>query len=194
MNLNEKKRLLRVRATKKKQRPTFARFESWRYKKLSKSGWRKQRGIDNKTRRKTKNGVVSPEPGFRSPKNIRGLHPTGLEDILIMHAHELEDLDPKYHGIRIAARLGARKKLSLVETAREKGFRVLNFSVETDEMFGLEGLEDEEETDEAMDDEMDEDESANKPKSKREQIKLLKEKKSSEDDVEESEESEEDSE
>ncbi|UYP47266.1 hypothetical protein NEF87_003551 [Candidatus Lokiarchaeum ossiferum] len=185
MNLKEKNRLLRVRTTKKKQRPSFARFESWRYKKLSKSGWRKQRGIDNKTRRKTKNGVVSPEPGFGSPKNIRGLHPSGLEDILVMHVKELETLDPKFHAIRIAARLGARKKLNIVEIAREQGFRVLNSGLGKDEMLDLEDVEEEEETDEEMEDE----ESESQPKSKRDQIKKLKEKKPSEE--EETEDSEE---
>lgn len=176
MNLNEKNRLLRVRTTKKKQRPSFARFESWRYKKLAKSGWRKQRGIDNKTRRKTKNGVVSPEPGFGTPKNVRGLHPSGLEDILVMHVKELETLDPKFQAIRIATRLGTRKKLNLVEVAREKGFRVLNSGLGKEEILDLEDVDEEEENDE----EIEEEESESKPKSKRAQIKKLKAKKPSE--------------
>ena len=129
MSNSEKLRLLRIREMKKKQRPSFVRNESWRYKKLAKSGWRKQRGIDNKTRRKTKNGVRSPEPGFRGPRSVRNLHPSGLEDVLIMHISELDKLDTKIHGVRIAKRLGARKRLALVEEARDRGFNVLNIGL-----------------------------------------------------------------
>ncbi|MHA1601426.1 MAG: 50S ribosomal protein L32e, partial [Promethearchaeota archaeon] len=138
MSNSEKLRLLRIREMKKKQRPSFVRNESWRYKKLAKSGWRKQRGIDNKTRRKTKNGVRSPEPGFRGPRSVRNLHPSGLEDVLIMHISELDKLDTKIHGVRIAKRLGARKRLALVEEARDRGFNVLNIGLSKEDLLELE--------------------------------------------------------
>ncbi|MHA1745744.1 MAG: 50S ribosomal protein L32e [Promethearchaeota archaeon] len=146
MELKERNRLLRIRKVKNSQRPTFARYESWRYVKLKKSGWRKQRGIDNKTRRKMKMGVKSPEPGYRNPKKVRGLHPSGLEDIRIMHIKDLENLDPKQHGIRIARRLGGRKKIALIEEARDRGFHILNIGISKEDLFDLEsaGLDDEE--------------------------------------------------
>ncbi len=135
MELHEKKRLLRIRATKRKRNPSFARYESWRYKKLKKSGWRKQRGIDNKTRRKMKMGVKSPEPGYRSPKKIRGLHPSGLEDILVINMKDLENLTPEKHGIRISARLGARKRIKIVEHAQDLGFKIFNTGYSKEELF-----------------------------------------------------------
>lgn len=158
MEKNEKARLLRIRKHKQQKNPSFARFESWRYKKLSKSGWRKQRGIDNKTRRKTKTGVKSPKVGYRGPKDIRGLHPSGLEDVRIMHIHELDPLDPEIHGIRVASRLGARKRVELIDIARERGFKVLNVGISKEDLTDLDELDLEDEEDfEEEDDEFEDD-------------------------------------
>ena len=152
MELHEKKRLLRIRTRKRKRNPSFARYESWRYKKLKNSGWRKQRGIDNKTRRKMKMGVKSPEPGYRAPKKVRGLHPSGLEDILIMHIKDLENLTPEKHGIRISARLGARKRIKVIEHAQELGFKVFNTGYSKEELFEKdESIDEEEEEQEEKD-------------------------------------------
>lgn len=145
---------MRIRKTQNKKRPSFRRVESWRYKKLAKKGWRKQLGIDNKTRRKTKNGVKSPEPGYRNPKAIRGLHPSGLEDMLVMHKREVDELDPEVHGIRIASRLGARKRIDLIDYAQEKGFRILNLAISKEELMEFEEMEDDlEDEEENLEDE-----------------------------------------
>ena len=166
MDLKTKNRLLKVRETQKDTRPSFARVESWRYPKLKKSGWRKQRGIDNKTRRKTKNGVKSPEPGYRGPRAVRGMHPSGLEDIVIINKNEIEklNLSPKKHGIRISTRLGARKKIELVEYLRDRGFKILNIGISRRELEELEELaiddedldSDEEEENDSKEDDSDE--------------------------------------
>jgi large subunit ribosomal protein L32e len=159
MDPNEKERLMKIRKKQNKKRPSFRRFHSWRYKKLKGKGWRKQRGIDNKTRRKTKTGVKSPNIGYRTPKAIRGLHPSGLEDVRVMHIKELDDLDPEVHGIRIASRLGGRKRVALIEEARDRGFRVLNMGLSREEMLDFEEFEEEleEELEEEFEEELDED-------------------------------------
>ncbi|WP_457558090.1 50S ribosomal protein L32e [Candidatus Harpocratesius sp.] len=142
--VEDKSRLMRIRRIQNKKRPSFRRYESWRYKKLSKSGWRKQRGIDNKTRRKTKTGVKSPEPGYRNPKAIRGLHPSGYKDINVIHTKDIDELDPKIHAVRINSRLGARKRIALIEYAQEKGFRILNLGISKEELMEIEGIDEEE--------------------------------------------------
>ena len=146
----DKSRLMRIRKAQNKKRPSFRRFASWRYKKLAKSGWRKQRGIDSKTRRKTKTGVKSPEPGYRGPKAVRGLHPSGYEDVRVTQIKELDELDPKIHAIRINSRLGAKKRIDLIEYAQEKGFRILNLGISKEELMEFEELDEteEEETEE----------------------------------------------
>ncbi len=176
MQLKEKLRLMRVRKVKNQQRPSFARFHSWRYKKLEKSGWRKQRGIDNKTRRKTKTGVKSPEPGYRGPKKIRNLHPSGLEDILVIHLSDFEELNSKFHGIRISSRLGVRKRMAILEYAREKGFKVLNANLSKDDILDMSPIDDDDVDEEIKDTSSSEEVSL----SKKDQIKQIKDKASNE--------------
>jgi large subunit ribosomal protein L32e len=137
MDLKTKRRLLRIRAQQNRTRPAFPRYESWRYKRLH-PPWRRPRGIDNKTRQKVKMGLVMPESGYYGPKAVKGLHPSGLVDVLINTKKELEGLSPKVHGIRISRRLGARKKLALIEFAREAGFKILNIGISRTEIHELE--------------------------------------------------------
>lgn len=140
MDLNTKQRLLKVRELKKSQKPSFVRVESWRHK-MVKPSWRKSRGIDSKTRRKTKNGVVSPDSGFQGPKKVRDLHPSGLEDILVFKIDDLKDLSPKKHAVRISAKIGTKKKLEIIEIARERNFRILNMGISKKELLDLEANE-----------------------------------------------------
>ena len=137
MDLKTKQRLLRVRAQQNRTRPAFPRYESWRYKRLH-PPWRRPRGIDNKTRQKVKQGLVMPETGYFNPRAVKGLHPTGLKDVLVISKKDLEGLSPKVHGIRISRRLGARKKLALIEYAREAGFRILNIGISREEIHEIE--------------------------------------------------------
>lgn len=64
--------------------------------------------------------------GYRSPRIIRGLHPSGLEEVLVHNPSELEGLDPKTRVVRIAHVVGRRKRAAIVEAAEEMGFVVLN--------------------------------------------------------------------
>jgi len=64
--------------------------------------------------------------GYRTPKDIRGLHPSGLEPVRIASVKELEKLNPKKHIVVIASQVGLRKKLEIIRVAKEKGFRVAN--------------------------------------------------------------------
>jgi large subunit ribosomal protein L32e len=73
-----------------------------------------------------------PNVGYESPAMIRGLHPSGLIDTLIFSIKDLESLDPAVHGIRISSRIGAKKRIKIVEAAFEKKFRILNTTVEVE--------------------------------------------------------------
>ncbi|MBN2154718.1 MAG: 50S ribosomal protein L32e [Candidatus Lokiarchaeota archaeon] len=128
MTNTETKRLLKERENIQKKKPSFKRIESWRYKRVH-GGWRAAKGIDSKTRQKLKSGVKSPNVGYRSPKKVRGLHPSGLIEVHLTHIEELENLDPKVHGIKISSRIGIKKRLKLVEDIQAKGFKVLNLGI-----------------------------------------------------------------
>lgn len=120
------RRLLRLRLLMKRKKPDFVRIDQWRYKRIEDSGWRNQRTLDNKIRRKW-NGWPRPvEVGYRKPAEVRGLHPSGFVEVLIHNVEELARLDPKTHAVRIAGTVGLRKRLEIVKKARELGFYVLN--------------------------------------------------------------------
>jgi large subunit ribosomal protein L32e len=135
----EKKRLLEVRRKINKKRPSFRRVESWRHKRVKES-WRKARGIDSKTRKKTKSGVKSPSVGYRSPKKVRGLHPSGYEEVRIFTKNDLIGLNNKKHALKIASRLGARKRIALIDYVQSRGFKVLNIGISQRELESLEAM------------------------------------------------------
>lgn len=109
----------------------FRRQNAHKHKRVSES-WRKPRGKHSPMRRKEGHAPKMPNKGFRSPKNERGLHPSGLKAVLVHTPAEVEelDLDPELHAVRIGAGVGARKRERIVEAAHERDLKVLNHSVE----------------------------------------------------------------
>jgi large subunit ribosomal protein L32e len=129
----ELKRLLTLRETQKRRQPAFTRLESWRYKKL-KAVWRKPKGIDNHMRLKKKGWPKSVSVGYRSPKKIRGLHPSGFDEILVHNIKDLDAIQPQ-QAIRISQTVGRRKRAEIVDKAQELAIHVLNKRVRSDEAF-----------------------------------------------------------
>lgn len=118
-------RPLKKRQLSKHKKPKFKRQESWRYKRV-KENWRKPRGIDSKMRKKVKGWPPSPEVGYRSPKKIRGLHPSGYVEVRVQTVEDLNGLDPKTQAIRIARTVGGKKRVEILALADERGIHVLN--------------------------------------------------------------------
>ena len=133
MTKSENQRLMKLRKQIQTKKPSFRRIESWRYKRVH-GGWRAAKGIDSDTRQKKKSGVKSPNVGYRAPRKVRGLHPSGLTEVHITRLEEIETLDPQVHGITISARLGIKKRLQLVEEIQAKGFKVLNLGIPYSEL------------------------------------------------------------
>ncbi len=122
---DENRRLLRVRRDKRAKKPDFRRQEWFRYRKLGTS-WRKPRGGDSKLRRNYKYRPALVHIGYGSPKKVRGLHPSGFEDILVHNVMDLDGLDPKTQAIRIGHGVGTRKRMDIVKAAEKAGLRILN--------------------------------------------------------------------
>ncbi len=137
--MSEQKRLMELRKKINKKRPSFRRVESWRYVRV-KDPWRKARGIDSKTREKRKSGVKSPSVGYRGPKKIRGLHPSGYEEVRVTSPKDLDELSSYKHALKISAKLGAKKRIDLIEYAQKKNFKILNIGVSQKEMEEFEAL------------------------------------------------------
>ncbi|MFH0896784.1 MAG: 50S ribosomal protein L32e [Candidatus Bathyarchaeota archaeon] len=116
--------LLRTRVRQKSKKPHFTRQESWRYKRVATS-WRRPRGIDSKMRLKLKGRPKLVVVGYRSPRLVRGFHPSGFVEILVYNVKDLEKVDSK-QVVRIGHTVGLAKKIKIVEKAKELGLRVLN--------------------------------------------------------------------
>ena len=153
--VQQDKRLMEVRKSIKKKRPSFRRVESWRYTRV-KDPWRKARGIDSRTRIKSKSGVKSPGKGYRGPKKVRGIHPSGYEEVRVETIKDVENLNNRKHALKISSNLGARKRMTLIDYSKRKGFKILNIGISQREIDQLEaqlvssiaGIEDDEELEE----------------------------------------------
>ena len=110
---------------KKRKKPKFERQESWRYKRI-KENWRRPRGIDSKMRKKVKGWPPSPNKGYRSPREIRNLHPSGLREVRAMNVRDLDKVEPESDAVRIGHRVGDRKRIEIINRAREMGIHILN--------------------------------------------------------------------
>ncbi len=120
------KRLLRLRLKMNRMRVKFRRLNTLKLKRIDEESWRRPRGIDNKIKWSRKGYPPIVRVGYRNPKAVRGLHPSGLIEVLVHRPHDLEGLDPRRHCIRIAHTVGKRKRLQIIEKAKSMGLRVLN--------------------------------------------------------------------
>ena len=109
-----------------KRKPEFKRVDYHRHKKLRRSSWRRPRGRHNKTRLHKKGKFISPSIGYGNDAALRGLHPSGYREVLVHNPEELEQVNAKEEAVRIAAGVGRRKRLQIVEKARELNIKVLN--------------------------------------------------------------------
>lgn len=133
------KRLMELRKNMNKKRPSFRRVESWRYKRV-KDSWRKARGIDSKTRKKKKSGVKSPTIGYRGPKKVRGLHPSGYKEVRITTLDDLKKLNKNKHALKISGKLGVKKRITLTDYCQKRGFKILNLGISHKEIELLEQM------------------------------------------------------
>jgi large subunit ribosomal protein L32e len=106
-------------------KPAFRR-QKYHAKKRVPESWRKPRGNLSKQRRGIKGKGAVVEAGFRSPKDARGLHPSGFEEVRAHNVDDLEGVDGDTQAVRIASKVGARKRERIEEVAEEEEIRVLN--------------------------------------------------------------------
>ncbi|MFC6733365.1 50S ribosomal protein L32e [Haladaptatus sp. DYSN1] len=120
---DEEARLLQKRARVNK--PQFNR-QDYHKKKRTPTSWRKPRGGLSKQRRGIKGKGPMVEAGYRTPKSIRGRHPSGFEEVRVFNVDDLDGVDGDTQAARIASTVGARKRERIEEEAEDRGIRVLN--------------------------------------------------------------------
>jgi large subunit ribosomal protein L32e len=125
--LNEEMRAaLSLRAAQKKKTPSFRRTEWFRYKRLSRSGWRAPHGMDNKQRRNYKYRGSLVRIGHGKVAAARFLHPSGFKEVMVQNLADLESIDPETEAARVGGTVGGRKRETIYARADELGIRVLN--------------------------------------------------------------------
>ncbi len=123
---DEMKAALALRAAQKKKTPSFRRTEWFRYKRLSRSGWRAPHGMDNKQRRNYKYRGSLVRIGHGKVAAARFLHPSGFREVMVHNIADLEAIDPETEAARVGATVGGRKREHIYARADELGVRVLN--------------------------------------------------------------------
>jgi len=120
---DEEERLLEQR--RRVGKPQFNR-QDYHKKKRTPTSWRKPRGGLSKQRRGVKGKGDTVQAGFRTPKAVRGKHPSGFEEVRVHNVADLEGVDGDTEAVRIASSVGARKRERIEEHAEDAEIRVLN--------------------------------------------------------------------
>ena len=106
-------------------KPQFNRQDHHKKQRVPTS-WRRPRGKLSKQRKGVKGKGDTVEAGFRTPTEVRGRHPSGFEEVRVHNVDDLKDVDGDREAVRIASKVGARKRERIEEVAEDDGIRVLN--------------------------------------------------------------------
>ncbi|MBA5941937.1 MAG: 50S ribosomal protein L32e [Methanophagales archaeon] len=113
---------------KKRRRIKFARY-GWRTKKKLSKSWRRPRGVDNKMRHNIAAKGARVKVGYRRKKEERGLHPSGVREVLVFNTNDLTTAKAEVESnvaVRIGSTVGRRKKGEIEAEAVTLGIKVLN--------------------------------------------------------------------
>ena len=64
--------------------------------------------------------------GYSRPRATRGLHPSGLREVMVWRAKDLLGIDPKLQVARIAHTVGENKRVQIIDEAKKANIRILN--------------------------------------------------------------------
>jgi hypothetical protein len=64
--------------------------------------------------------------GYRGPKAVRGLHPSGFEIHYVANVSELETVNPEEEVAMIRASVGNRKRIAIIDRAKDLNVHLLN--------------------------------------------------------------------
>ena len=120
------KAALEARKAQKKTQPKFRRQEWFRYRRLSRTGWRKPKGYQSSQRLNRKYRSPMARVGYGKIASVRNLHPSGFEEVLVHRPEDLDGIDPTVQAARVGSTVGGRKRILIHERADELGIRVLN--------------------------------------------------------------------
>jgi large subunit ribosomal protein L32e len=109
-----------------KKKPQFRRTQGAMYTRLKGKGWRRPTGKHNKIGDNKKGKGEVPRIGYGANREMRHLHPCGLEDRLVSNENDIETIDPKIQAARISSSVGGRKRAILLEELKKRKIKILN--------------------------------------------------------------------
>ena len=121
---------MELRSEKNKRKPAFRQQDSWKQGRLKTNSWRKPKGMHSKIRMSFKGNPRMPSPGYKAPRLVRGLHPSGLNVAVISTPAQLELDKATPEAIIIAAKVGNKKRLEIIRKATEKKIKILNLEAD----------------------------------------------------------------
>jgi len=121
----EKQEKIRLRKQIKNRTPEFLREEWFRYKKIP-MNWRRPDGMTSKMRINLKYRPSKVRIGFRGPKEARGLHSSGFEEVMVYNVNDLGRINKETQAARIGSSVGTRKRIEIEKKAEELEVRILN--------------------------------------------------------------------
>ena len=120
----DKKALLELRKKIKTRKPNYLRQDYHKKKRLG-TKWRKAKGIQSKVRLGKGGHRKKVRIGYCSPKAVKHLHKSGLKKIMVYNVEDLDKIKKDQEGA-IIAKIGKRKKINVVNKAKELGIQILN--------------------------------------------------------------------
>ncbi len=131
-----RKRLLALRRAAKKKKPNFV-VKSSHYSARVTSRWRYPRGRHSPIRQMHRGKPALVRIGYGAPQEVRGLHPSGLEPIVVASPQELLSVQKGKQGAILSRTLGARKRAVLLQLAQKEGIPLLNVKDITKALQGI---------------------------------------------------------
>lgn len=126
--MNVQNNLLELRKKRKSRKPNFVRQDGLKKARLEKV-WRKPRGRHSKQRVKKRGHPKIPSLGYRSPRAVYALHPTGLKSVMVSHINDLSKIK-KDEGVVLLGKMGINKKLKILKKIQELKLHLLNADID----------------------------------------------------------------
>ena len=117
---------LSLRKELKNKKPSFRRQDSHKKKRVSRTGYRRPKGLQSKVRLNKRGYVKKVRPGYGSPSDVKGMHPKGLFPFVVDNVNQLEAIDTTREGVVISSNVGVKKKLQIISEAISKKIVLLN--------------------------------------------------------------------
>ncbi len=118
--------LLNTKKQIRKVRPRFVRSSAQHIKRISRSGYRKPKGLHNKIGDGKKGHRTTIKTGFGYPKKTRYQTLEGLTLVHVSTPKDVAELDAKKVKVILSSKVGAKKRVALLKLCAEKKLSVLS--------------------------------------------------------------------